>query len=148
MQFKLGTLLLATLVVAKQPNILFVLTDDQGKYVGGLEHMPKLQVCTTMNQIHECTPDRKTVNSRGTRNKLLQAFLLNCPLLPITRQPLDRPYATQHQRNRRGTPVRRLPKSSLSWLERQLPATLDARSRLQYLLRRQALERSYRRQLQ
>ncbi|KAJ5493578.1 Alkaline phosphatase-like alpha/beta/alpha, partial [Penicillium fimorum] len=29
--------------VSKQPNILFVLTDDQGKYVGGLEHMPKLQ---------------------------------------------------------------------------------------------------------
>lgn len=38
-------LLLAGLAVAKQPNILFVLTDDQGKYVGGLEHMPKLQVC-------------------------------------------------------------------------------------------------------
>lgn len=37
-------LLLAGLAVAKQPNILFVLTDDQGKYVGGLEHMPKLQV--------------------------------------------------------------------------------------------------------
>ncbi|KAJ5099938.1 hypothetical protein N7532_006939 [Penicillium argentinense] len=36
-------LLLAGLAVAKQPNILFVLTDDQGKYVGGLEHMPKLQ---------------------------------------------------------------------------------------------------------
>lgn len=31
--------------VAKKPNILFILTDDQGKYVGGLEHMPKLQVC-------------------------------------------------------------------------------------------------------
>ena len=29
---------------AKQPNILFILTDDQGKSVGGLEHMPKLQV--------------------------------------------------------------------------------------------------------
>ncbi|CAG7977881.1 unnamed protein product [Penicillium salamii] len=39
----LKVLLLATAAVAKQPNILFVLTDDQGKYVGGLEHMPKLQ---------------------------------------------------------------------------------------------------------
>ncbi|KAJ6043098.1 uncharacterized protein N7446_001294 [Penicillium canescens] len=43
MQLLLGALLLATIAVAKQPNILFVLTDDQGKYVGGLEHMPKLQ---------------------------------------------------------------------------------------------------------
>ena len=40
----LKVVLLATVAVAKQPNILFVLTDDQGKYVGGLEHMPKLQV--------------------------------------------------------------------------------------------------------
>jgi hypothetical protein len=40
----LRLLLLTTLAVAKQPNILFVLTDDQGKHVGGLEHMPKLQV--------------------------------------------------------------------------------------------------------
>lgn len=37
-------LFLATLAVAKKPNILFILTDDQGKYVGGLEYMPKLQV--------------------------------------------------------------------------------------------------------
>lgn len=37
-------LLLAGLAVAKQPNILFILTDDQGKHVGGLDHMPKLQV--------------------------------------------------------------------------------------------------------
>lgn len=29
---------------AKQRNMLFILTDDQGKYIGGLEHMPKLQV--------------------------------------------------------------------------------------------------------
>ncbi|KAJ5819121.1 hypothetical protein N7474_004712 [Penicillium riverlandense] len=38
-------LLLCWLAVAaaKQPNILFILTDDQGKFVGGLEHMPKLQ---------------------------------------------------------------------------------------------------------
>jgi hypothetical protein len=50
MQLLLGTLLLATLAVAKQPNILFVLTDDQGKYVGGLEHMPKLQVFTISTQ--------------------------------------------------------------------------------------------------
>lgn len=46
MNFLLGILLLCGLAVAaKQPNILFVLTDDQGKYIGGLEHMPKLQVC-------------------------------------------------------------------------------------------------------
>jgi hypothetical protein len=29
---------------AKQPNILFILTDDQGKLIGGIDHMPKLQV--------------------------------------------------------------------------------------------------------
>lgn len=46
MNFLLGILLLCGLAVAaKQPNILFILTDDQGKYMGGLEHMPKLQVC-------------------------------------------------------------------------------------------------------
>ncbi|CAI7611209.1 unnamed protein product [Penicillium manginii] len=39
----LRLLLLAGLAVAKQPNILFILTDDQGKHVGGLEYMPKLQ---------------------------------------------------------------------------------------------------------
>ncbi|OQD78142.1 hypothetical protein PENDEC_c001G01799 [Penicillium decumbens] len=43
MQLLITILLLATLAVAKKPNILFVLTDDQGKYVGGLEYMPKLQ---------------------------------------------------------------------------------------------------------
>jgi len=37
-------LLLAGLAIAKRPNILFILTDDQGKHVGGLDHMPKLQV--------------------------------------------------------------------------------------------------------
>ena len=35
---------LAAAEATKQPNILFILTDDQGKYIGGLEHMPKLQV--------------------------------------------------------------------------------------------------------
>ncbi|PLB43296.1 Arylsulphatase [Aspergillus steynii IBT 23096] len=46
---KLGVLLggilacLSAAEAAKQPNILFILTDDQGKYIGGLEHMPKLQ---------------------------------------------------------------------------------------------------------
>lgn len=44
MNLLLGILLLATLALAKRPNILFVLTDDQGNYVGGLEHMPRLQV--------------------------------------------------------------------------------------------------------
>lgn len=46
MNLLLGLLLLCGLAVAaKQPNILFILTDDQGKFMGGLEHMPKLQVC-------------------------------------------------------------------------------------------------------
>ncbi|PLN85287.1 Arylsulphatase [Aspergillus taichungensis] len=41
-QFVLGLLGLG--VAAKQPNILFILTDDQGKEaIGGLEHMPELQ---------------------------------------------------------------------------------------------------------
>lgn len=45
MTLLLGLLLLCGLsVAAKQPNILFILTDDQGKYMGGLEHMPRLQV--------------------------------------------------------------------------------------------------------
>lgn len=46
MNLILGFLVLCSIAVAaKQPNILFILTDDQGKFVGGLEHMPKLQVC-------------------------------------------------------------------------------------------------------
>lgn len=42
----LSYLWLASFAVAnaKQPNILFILTDDQGKYVGGIEDMPNLQV--------------------------------------------------------------------------------------------------------
>ncbi|RJE26100.1 Arylsulfatase [Aspergillus sclerotialis] len=43
MNLVLGLLLLCGLALAKQPNILFILTDDQGKLLGGLEHMPKLQ---------------------------------------------------------------------------------------------------------
>ncbi len=31
-------------LAAARPNILFILTDDQGKYMGGLDHMPRLQV--------------------------------------------------------------------------------------------------------
>ena len=52
MNLLLGFLLLCGLALAKQPNILFILTDDQGKLVGGLEHMPKLQVC--MFEMTEC----------------------------------------------------------------------------------------------
>ncbi|KAJ5912375.1 hypothetical protein N7504_001258 [Penicillium tannophilum] len=49
-------LLLAGLAVAKQPNILFILTDDQGKHVGGLDHMPKLQVNNpTENRACNCS---------------------------------------------------------------------------------------------
>lgn len=41
----LSTLLLSGLAVASsQPNILFVLTDDQDKHMNSPEHMPKLQV--------------------------------------------------------------------------------------------------------
>lgn len=41
----LSTLLLSGLAVASsQPNILFILTDDQDKHMGSPEHMPKLQV--------------------------------------------------------------------------------------------------------
>lgn len=41
----LSTLLLSGLAVASsQPNILFVLTDDQDKHMGSPEYMPKLQV--------------------------------------------------------------------------------------------------------
>ncbi|KAB8218769.1 alkaline-phosphatase-like protein [Aspergillus novoparasiticus] len=44
MKAMLGTWLLWGLATAaKQPNILFILTDDQGKLIGGLDHMPKLQ---------------------------------------------------------------------------------------------------------
>lgn len=47
MKVMFGTWLLWGLATAaKQPNILFILTDDQGKLIGGLDHMPKLQVCT------------------------------------------------------------------------------------------------------
>lgn len=44
MMFTLPLVLLWGLAAAR-PNILFILTDDQGKYMGGLDHMPRLQVC-------------------------------------------------------------------------------------------------------
>lgn len=126
----LKVLFLATLAVAKQPNILFVLTDDQGKYVGGLEHMPKLQV----RQFTSC-PKYKfhfTANNiqgkpSTTRNKLFQALLLNRAMLSVASELMDRPHATQHQRDRRGPTLRRLSQSSFSRLERQLSPSLDAR---------------------
>ncbi|KAL3476923.1 alkaline-phosphatase-like protein [Aspergillus californicus] len=43
MRYILLPLLLWSILVAARPNILFILTDDQGKYMGGLEHMPQLQ---------------------------------------------------------------------------------------------------------
>ncbi|KAL2868111.1 sulfatase family protein [Aspergillus lucknowensis] len=45
MKFNLLQLLLWSvgLSTAAKPNILFILTDDQGKYMGGLEHMSRLQ---------------------------------------------------------------------------------------------------------
>lgn len=50
MKVMLGTWLLWGLATAaKQPNILFILTDDQGKLIGGLDHMPRLQVCLRFN---------------------------------------------------------------------------------------------------
>lgn len=60
MNFLLGLLLSVTLAVAKipnlavakRPNILFILTDDQGKYLGGLDDMPQLQVVTAEVQVH------------------------------------------------------------------------------------------------
>ncbi|KAJ5104419.1 hypothetical protein NUU61_001766 [Penicillium alfredii] len=42
MNLFLAVLLLASLALAKQPNILFILTDDQGKLVGGLDTMKNL----------------------------------------------------------------------------------------------------------
>lgn len=42
----LGTLLLSGLAMAaSQPNILFILTDDQDKHMGSPDYMPQLQVC-------------------------------------------------------------------------------------------------------
>jgi hypothetical protein len=69
----LRLLLLTTLAVAKQPNILFILTDDQGKYVGGLEHMPKLQVSLFPFHPNPTFSPKLTLqgNPRSTRNKLL-----------------------------------------------------------------------------
>ncbi|KAL4806255.1 alkaline-phosphatase-like protein [Aspergillus unguis] len=45
MKLNLPSLLLygAAAQAAASPNILFILTDDQGKYMGGLDHMPRLQ---------------------------------------------------------------------------------------------------------
>ncbi|KAL2818147.1 alkaline-phosphatase-like protein [Aspergillus cavernicola] len=43
MRFTLVQLALWSISVAAKPNILFILTDDQGKYMGGLEHMSRLQ---------------------------------------------------------------------------------------------------------
>ncbi|KAL4981031.1 alkaline-phosphatase-like protein [Aspergillus desertorum] len=43
MKFSLALLLLWSMQTAAKPNILFILTDDQGKYMGGLDHMSRLQ---------------------------------------------------------------------------------------------------------
>lgn len=43
----LNTLLFSGLAVAStQPNILFILTDDQDKHMGSPDYMPQLQVCS------------------------------------------------------------------------------------------------------
>lgn len=43
----LNTLLFSGLAVAStQPNILFILTDDQDKHMGSPDYMPQLQVST------------------------------------------------------------------------------------------------------
>ena len=103
----LKILLLATATLAKQPNILFVLTDDQGKYVGGLEHMPKLQVRVSSDSTLSSKLTSKG-NTRTTGNKLLQPLLLHRIMLSLPSEPVDRPHATQHQRHRRRPALRRL----------------------------------------
>ena len=66
----LRLLLLTTLAVAKQPNILFILTDDQGKYVGGLEHMPNLQVGLCLpSKPYFLRPRTNTLTSKPSFNK-------------------------------------------------------------------------------
>lgn len=69
MNFNLAMLLAWSLTVAaKQPNILFILTDDQGKYIGGLDHMPKLQVLSplTVHTDTVLTMRQKTLAEKGT----------------------------------------------------------------------------------
>lgn len=68
MQLLITILLLATLAVAKKPNILFVLTDDQGKYVGGLEYMPKLQVTNPNIHLNKHSTNALTVTARPKRS--------------------------------------------------------------------------------
>lgn len=63
-------LLLATLAVARRPNILFILTDDQGKHVGGLEHMPKLQVNTILHMKNAGPTDGEKATTRPQRSNL------------------------------------------------------------------------------
>lgn len=48
MKLTLPLLLLWSIQTAAKPNILFILTDDQGKYMGGLDHMPRLQVISSV----------------------------------------------------------------------------------------------------
>jgi len=77
MQLLITILLLATLAVAKKPNILFVLTDDQGKYVGGLEYMPKLQV--TNPNIHLNKHSTNAFNSHCSSKKELHFLNTTAP---------------------------------------------------------------------
>ncbi|KAF9887356.1 hypothetical protein FE257_010351 [Aspergillus nanangensis] len=64
MKLTLGSILSCGLATAaSQPNILFILTDDQGKQqIGGLEHMPKLQEGTSYDKhfcsVAVCCPSR------------------------------------------------------------------------------------------
>lgn len=44
----LGLLLGGALASAKQPNILFVLTDDQDLHMNSVDYMPLLQVTSTI----------------------------------------------------------------------------------------------------
>lgn len=59
-----GSLLaLASLVVAKKPNVVFILTDDQDSHMGAAEHMPYLQVkpVKVPKARFECSPGQNTV---------------------------------------------------------------------------------------
>lgn len=44
MKLSLGALLFSGLALARRPNILFILTDDQDNHMGGIDSMPRLHV--------------------------------------------------------------------------------------------------------
>lgn len=80
-------------VFAKQPNILFVLTDDQDAHMDSVAHMPFLQVSPSFSQGYNIADEIKgRCCEQG--DHIQQAFLYSSAVLPIKSNPVDRQSGT------------------------------------------------------